>query len=249
MSDETINNGDMIIKINSASEKANTFTEMFFYKLSSIFEKNLSYYQIIINALFIFIVIIITYVIYLDFVNKESSKKNRCVEISNIYDANIKKTKPYFYNIYIVKDVFKKSLLTNFSIRISYDFIKEQTEVIFGKNQNIKMLTTSYSQIGNKKNIDTKVNAFTYFDLEKLEYDYIEYNDTEGEILYIDKNIITQTNFLFIITSDDDKFLKSNEAKQLVKFSKEFGYDNNKSVSPIYNILYAIDNHKNKDVV
>jgi len=182
-------------------------------------------------------------------VNRESSKKNRCVEISNIYDVNSKKTKPYFYNIYIVNDVFKNSVLTDFSICISYDFIKEKTEVIFGKNQNAKILTTEYSQIENKKKIDPKVNAFAFFDLKTLEYDYIKYNDTEDGILYIDKNIITRTNYLFIITSYDDMFLKSNEAKQLVKFSKEYGYDNTKSVSPIYNILYAIDNHKNKDVI
>jgi len=249
MTKDTFVYNDISKNLYSTSDKANNFSEMFFHKLSSIFEKGLSYYQIIINTLFIFIVIIITYVIYLDIVNRKSSKKNRCIEISNIYYANSKKTKPYFYNIYIVKDILKNSVLTEFSIRISYDFIKEKTEVIFGQNQNVKMLTTAYSQIENRKNIDPMVNAFTYFDLEKLKYDYIRYDDVEDGILYIDKNVITRNNFLFIITSDDNKFLKSKEARQLVKFSKEYGYDNNKSVSPIYNILYAIDNHKNKDVI
>jgi len=240
---------DINDNLHKSSETLDTFTKMFFHKLSSIFDKSLSYYQILVNALFIFIVIIITYVIYLDMINRESTKRNRCVDIANIYNTNSEKNRPYFYNIYIVKDTNKNTLLSDFSICISYDFINEKTEIIFGKKQNARILTTAYSQISIKKNIDHKINAFAYFDLRKLEYDYIQYNDIENGVLYIDKNIITQTNYLFIITSDDNKFLKSNEAKQLVKFVKEYGYDNTKSVSPIYNILYAIDNHKNKDVV
>jgi hypothetical protein len=245
----TLNYNDISNNLHKSSETLDSFAKMFFHNLSSIFQKSLSYYQILVNALFIFIVIIITYIIYLDIINRESNKKTRCIEVTNIYKENSEKTRPYFYNIYIVKDVFKSSFLSDFSICISYDFINEKTNIIFGKKHNARILTTAYSQLSIKKKIDPKINAFAYFDLRKLEYDYIEYNDIEDGNLYIDKNIITRTNYLFIITSDDNKILKSNEAKQLVKFAKDYGYDITKSVSPIYNILYAIDNHKNKDVI
>jgi len=236
--------------LNKSSVIFDDFAKMFFFELSLIFKKNLSYHQIMINMLFIFIVIIISYVIYLDIINRESGKKNRCVEILNIYNVNSEKTKPYFYKIYIVNDLFKDSLLSDFSICITYDFIKEKTEIIFGKTKNARILTTAYSQISRKnKDVDPKINAFTYFDLSTLEYDYIKYNDPEDGFLYIDKNIITRSNFLYIITSNDNKYLKDNESNQLVNFVKEYGYDNTKPVSPIYNILYAIDNHKNKDVL
>jgi len=245
----TLNYNDISDNLNKSRDKIDGFTKMFFYNVSSIFQKSISYYQIIINALFIFIIIIITYIIYLDMINRVSSKNSRCFEVANIYKENSEKNTPYFYNIYIVKDSFKSSFLSDFSICISYDFINEKTTIIFGKKHNARILTTAYSQISIKKKIDPKINAFAYFDLRKLEYDYIQYNDIDDGLLYIDKNIITRSNYLFIITSDDNKILKSNEAKQLVKFVKDYGYDITKSVSPIYNILYAIDNHKNKDVV
>lgn len=230
----------------------------FFYNLSLIFKKPISYYQLFINILFIFIVIMITYVLYLDIIYKNSDNIPRCKEIKKIVKINYEIDKPYFYRIYIVDKSFSTTILDNYSICLEYDFINEKTNIIFGKKLHIDRIIISDEtpvDINNPLNISKKTKAFTYFDLENLDHKYIEYidydniTDTKLKSFYINKNIILRKSFSFIVTDGDNKYLNNNEANKLKKFVKEYGYDNKIEPTAIYNIIYAIEHHKNTDVI
>jgi len=230
----------------------------FFYNLSLIFKNSISYYQLFINILFIFIVIMITYVLYLDIIYKVSDNIPRCKEIKKIVKINYEIDKPYVYRIYIVDKSFTTSILDNYSICLEYDFINEKTDIIFGKKVHINRITISDESpvdINNPLNISKKIKAFAYFDLKSLDHTYIEYidydniTDTKLKSFYINKNIILRKSYSFIVTDGDNKFLNNKEANQLKKFVKEYGYDNKIPPTAIYNIIYAIEHHKNTDII
>ena len=122
-----------------------TNSRYFFNNLSLIFEKSISYYQLFINILFLFIIIMITYVLYLDIIHKVSDNIPRCKEIKNIVKINYKIEKPYFYRIYIVDKSFSTTILDDYSICLEYDFINEKTNIIFGKKIYINRIIISDS--------------------------------------------------------------------------------------------------------
>ena len=230
----------------------------FFYNLSLIFKNSISYYQLFINILFIFIVIMITYVLYLDIIYKVSDNIPRCKEIKKIVKINYEIEKPYVYRIYIVDKSFTTTILDNFSICLEYDFINEKTDIIFGNKININRITISDESpvdINNPLNISKKLKAFAYFDLENLDNKYIEYidyddiTDTKLKSFYINKNIILRKSYSFIVTDGDNKYLNNKEANQLKKFVKEYGNDNKIPPTAIYKIIYAIEHHKNTDII
>jgi len=241
-----------------------TNSRYFFNNLSLIFEKSISYYQLFINILFLFIIIMITYVLYLDIIHKVSDNIPRCKEIKNIVKINYKIEKPYFYRIYIVDKSFSTTILDDYSICLEYDFINEKTNIIFGKKIYINRIIISDStpergelsvDINNPLNISKKLKAFAYFDLESLDHKYIEYidydniTDTKLKSFYVNKNIILRKNYSFIVTDGDNRYLNNKEATQLKKFVKEYGYDSKIQPTAIYNIIYAIEHHKNTDVI
>jgi len=230
----------------------------FFYNLSLIFKNPISYYQLFINILFIFIVIMITYVLYLDIIYKVSDNIPRCKEIKKIVKINYEIDKPYVYRIYIVDKSFSTTILDNYSLCLEYDFINEKTDIIFGNKIHINSITISDESpvdINNPLNISKKIKAFSYFDLKNLDHKYIEYidydnvTDTKLKSYYINKNIILRKSYSFIVTDGDNKYLNNKEANQLKKFVKEYGYDNKIPPTAVYNIIYAIEHHKNTDII
>ena len=84
--------------------------------------------------------------------------------------------------------------------------------------------------------------------MEDKKKKYINYYDKENNIIYyIDKKKIANKKYKYFVTSNTDKKLNDNSSMQLAYFVRNFGYNDNINLDPIYNILYAIDNKKNME--
>lgn len=225
-----------------------------FYTLSLVNKNSyeLPYYQHFLNILFIFIVIIILYVIYRDYIFRGAGLKSRCSEIEDTLAINKALDYPFNYNIYIVHKNFADSVLTKYSLCIRYDFVNEKTVIDFGRKEHLNELLFAENVSTDYNISDSSVLSlgFSYFDLDELQQKYIHYTDENNKIFYLDKTRMTSDNYLYIITRYDDKRIVGDEsANKLLKFVKSYGYDNTKNLSPIYNLLYAIDNKKNSVII
>jgi len=195
--------------------------------------------------LFIFIVIVILYIFYRDLVYRDASKIKRCREIEDTIQINKSYENPYVYRVYIIQKKLANDILNNYSICFEYNFIKEITNVYFGKPENVEGLI--FSDYNSDKSFLS--NGFSYFSLEKLDTSFLQY-DNGGKLFYINKKIITDDNYLYIVaTPDNRKILDNVYAKKLAKFVKKFGFDYTTELSPIYNILYAIEHNKNSATI
>lgn len=212
----------------------------------------LPYYQHFLNILFIFIVIIILYVIYRDYIFRGAGLKSRCSEIEDTLVINKALEYPFNYNIYIVRKNFSDNILTKYSLCIRYDFVNEKTVIDFGTKEHLNELLFSENVSTDSTISDSSVLSlgFSYFDLDELQQKYIRYTDNNNKIFYLDKTRMSSDNYLYIITRYDDKRIVGDEsANKLLKFVKSYGYDNTKNLSPIYNLLYAVDNKKNSVII
>jgi hypothetical protein len=212
----------------------------------------LPYYQHFINILFVFIVILVGFVIYRDYIFKRADMRSRCSDIQDTLEINNALDEPFKYNIYIVSKQNTDKILTNYSIRMRYDFVNEKTFIDFGKKDNISEILFTETVSNDYKNNDSSVlsSGFSYFDLDELQQKFIQYIDGDNKIYFIDKARVTSDNYLYVITREDNKkVLNDQSAIKLLNFIKSYGYDNSKSLSPIYNLLYAVDNKKNNVVI
>ena len=225
-----------------------------FYTLSLIKNNTykIPYYQHFINLLFICIVNVIFYILYRDLVYRDASKIKRCRDITDTIEINKTYEKPQVYRVNIIQKNLANDILNNFSICLEYDFINEKTIVYFGKSENVNGLTFSdYVSETDNSNLNKSrfSNAFSYFSLDKLDTEFLQYDNGE-KLFYINKKIITDGNYLYIVaTPDNKKILDDVYAKKLAKFVKRFGFDNTTELSPIYNILYAIEHNKNSATI
>jgi hypothetical protein len=241
-------------KINDIILGLDTYVNYIFYTLALVNKNSyeLPYYQHFINILFVFIVIIILYVIYRDYIFRRAGLKSRCSDIQDTLNINKVLDEPFTYNIYIVNKNYSDSILTNYSVCIRYDFVNEKTYIDFGKKEDLNELL--FSEIVSKDNniSDSSVLSlgFSYFDLDELQQKYMQYTDNNSKIFYLDKSRMTSDNYIYVITSYDNKRITNDKsASDLLKFIKSYGYDNSKNLSPIYNLLYAIDNKKNSVII
>jgi hypothetical protein len=210
-------------------------------ELFIIADLKISNYQIFINILFLIIICGTFYILYRDYIYRIANKSVRCTDINNIVNFNIDvNNNSYIYNIYIVQENNTKNILKDFVLKLEYNFIAEETMFTLGEYNNIMPLL-----ITNKDYIS---NAFYIFDLEDKKKKYINYTDTENnEVKYIDKKKIANKKYKYFVTSNTDEKLNDNSSMQLAYFVRNFGYNDNINLDPIYNILYAIENKKNME--
>lgn len=241
-------------KISDIILSIDTYVNYIYYTLALVNKNSyeLPYYQHFINILFIFIIIIIMYVIYRDYVFRKAGLKSRCSEIEDTININKALDEPFTYSIYIVKKNYSDKILTDYSLCLRYDFVNEKTFIDFGKNENLNELLFSETVSKDYNVSDSSVLSlgFSYFDLDELQQKYIQYTDNNNKIFFLDKTRMTSDNYIYVITRYDNKRIKNDKsASDLLKFIKSYGYDNSKNLSPIYNLLYAIDNKKNSVII
>lgn len=212
-------------------------------ELFQITDVKISYYQIFINILFLLIIFGTLYVLYRDYIYRIVNKATRCTDINDIVNFNMEvNNDSYIYNIYIVHANNAKNVLKEFVLKLEYNFLAEETKIIIGEYKNIQhvlYLSTDNGKIG---------KAFYIFDLEEKKKRYIDYYDKEkNEVYYFDKKKIVNKKYKFFVTSNTDEKLTDNSSIQLAYFVRNFSYNENINLDPIYNILYAIENKKNMD--
>lgn len=207
---------------------------------------SLSYYQHIINVLYIFIIIAILYILYRDIIYRNANNIKRCKTLKNNIDTNMDYNYPFVYNIYIIKKTKLNNLLEDYSVLFTYDFINQKTDFKFGDYKNIEEIIIS------SKNIDyINTNNFLYFDLKYMEPKHLKLNkeNDKNVDIYFDKARLTNDDYAYIVTTYDDKQLLAKDDKNvkiLGKFIRDFGYDVYTPIAPIYDILYAVEYKKNK---
>jgi hypothetical protein len=235
---------NMIGDIQTLFENIEESSDNYINRLSSISDNKISNYQIGINILFLIIIVIIFYILYRDYIYRIASKMTRCTDINDIIDFNINDNdNSYIYNIYIVHVNNANNILKDYILKLEYNFVKEETKIIFGKNNIMSSVlflpTDSVSKFS---------NAFSIFDLAEKKQKYIDYYNKDNEKTYnIDKKKLATKKYKFYITSNDDKRLTDESSLLLANFIKKYGYNQNINLDPIYNILYAIENKRNME--
>lgn len=211
-----------------------------FYTLSLVKSTafSLSSYQHMLNMLFIIIMLIIIYILYRDIIFRDASNLKRCRNIIDNIAVNENYDKKFYYKIYVVNKKETKDILSNYVFRIEYDFQKNKT-------------TTKVNNISNGLTTSKIENAFIYFDLSKIDSNYLTHTLDDKTLLYINKKIITNGDYKFIpVSSDDLKIFDDVFSKKLAYFTKKYGFDRfNTDLYPIFDIINAVEYKKNDIVI
>jgi hypothetical protein len=234
----------IISDIQTLFENIEENSDNYINELSSISDNKISKYQLAINILFLILIVIILYILYRDYVYRIASKMTRCTDINDIIDFNINDNdNSYIYVIYIVHANNTNNVLNNYTLKLEYNFIKEETSITLGDKNIISSVlfapTDTISKIS---------NAFAIFDLQGKKQIYIDYYNKDDQITYnFDKKKLVTKKYKYYTTSNNDKILTDKNSIQLANFIKKYGYNHNIKLDPIYNILYAIENKKNME--
>lgn len=209
------------------------------YQLYDVYNSKIAYYDILFNITFVFIVCILSIVLYWDSVYKNAKRISNCNNIIKIIDENSVSKTPYIYSIIII-NIDKIALSShNFLIRITYNFKTKNTKFEYGtdrgKDNNIfNIMGNKYDEIlktvigmqasideSNKGNTKTDESQHiiryinkknTIYDLiEKL--DIIDNNNLESELakIFYDNDSTKNEIFRFFKLYDNDKANSAND--------------------------------------
>lgn len=231
---------DIETLIKSIDESSNEYMA----DLLFLTETKISNYQIFINILFLLIILGIFYLLYRDYIFRIASKMTRCADINEIINLNLDTNdNSYIYNIYIVHVNNTNNVAKDFILKLEYNFLAEETNIIFGENKIIAPVLFSPSD-----NIGKNSHAFYIFDLAEKKKKFVDYYDTEdNKVFFIDRKKMATKQYKYYITSNSDKKLTDESSIHLANFVKKFGYNDSINLDPVYNILYAIESKKNME--
>lgn len=195
------------------------FTENFIYYFNNIYNKNYSYYHIFLNLLFISILVIVAIIFYWDNIYRTAKKTSRCQYIKDIYDENEKLSSPFVYYIVIIDKEDIDSTLNKYAIKIEYNFYNNKTRIEIGDDEYAKKIIS-----------DTETDIFNYYDLD---------NNYSKELNNIKIDLITTNRYNYIAVDTENNVIKTEYAKNLEKFTRDYAKDTNIYLYPIYDIMNA----------
>lgn len=102
------------------------------YQLYDVYKSKIGYYDILFNFTFVFIVMILSIVLYWDSVYKNAKKISNCNNIMKIIEENKVSKTPYIYNIIIINHDKISLSSHNFLIKIIYNFKSKKTKIEYG---------------------------------------------------------------------------------------------------------------------
>ena len=230
--DEFINDENSIGSFDFNLLKLNYYFNKFMYltndyfneEIDIIFNTNLTYYDLILNIIFLSLFFIVIIIIYWDSVYRDAKLNSRCYIMDNIINDNIflknSNIKPYIYNIYIIEDKEDKKLYSeDFLLKITYNFQNKTTTT----ETTTENPTTNQ---GSKKD-------FNYYDISDNKPKKISINDCDKK---------------YIITNDKgDIIIKTDHANELKEFVKNYSNNPNTGLRPIYDIFHAYAKYKSSD--
>ena len=238
------NTNNILKDIQTLIESIDERSEEYMSDLFFLTETKISNYQKFINVLFILIILGIFYLLYRDYIYRIASKMTRCTDINDIININLDTNdNSYIYNIYIVHVSNTNNIIKDFVLKLEYNFLTEETNIIIGEHKIIAPVLFSPND-----NISKISNAFYIFDLTEKKKKFVDYYDTENNNVYFfDRKKMATKQYKYYITSSNDKKLTDDSSIQLANFVKKFGYNDSINLDPVYNILYAIESKKNME--
>lgn len=199
------------------------------YEIDILLNSSFTYYDLLLNIIFLILVVIIIMIMYWDSIYRTASNNSRCNIMDTIINENKKITTPYIYKIYIVENT---KTIDDYELLLIYDFNRKKTRILYGKD--IKNNTDIYQ----KEDItSTSSNPFKYFDLETL---------NTKSIYNINSEKINHPKYIYVIKDSNGNEIKSDYANNFVKFIKEYSQDSSTPLHPVYDIIYSIEKEKNQ---
>ena len=210
------------------------------YQLYDVYKSKIAYYDILFNIAFVFIVIILSIVLYWDSVYKNAKRISNCNNIIKIIDENSVSKTPYIYSIIIINSDKIALSSHNFLIRITYNFNTKNTKFEYGTdrgtdNKIFNVMGHKYDEIlktvikieasidaidkGNDGEIDKSQHIRKYIYQKNTIYDLIDNldsidsNNLESKLMKIFNDSDSKKNeiFRFLKLYDNDKAIRSND--------------------------------------
>lgn len=199
------------------------------YQLYDIYKSNIGYYNILFNFTFVFIIMILSIVLYWDSVYKNAKKISNCNNIIKIIEENKVSRTPYIYNIIIINHDKLSLSSHNFLIKIIYNFKSKTTKLEYGtdtgaENNVFNHMGPEYNGIledvdSLEKNI-ANIEAKYLIDNNKL-YDLITKSDEIN-----DENL----NEIIIDIFDDSNSLKN----EIIDYIKLYDVEKARNANDIF---------------
>lgn len=228
------------------------------YQLYDVYKSKIGYYDILFNFTFVFIVMILSIVLYWDSVYKNAKKISNCNNIMKIIEENKVSKTPYIYNIIIINHDKISLSSHNFLIKIIYNFKSKKTKIEYGTdtgtdNNVFNSMGPEYDKILNIVKIlkddsstDNNIKHKYLNNYNKL-YDLIaksdEINDKNFNIILIDifdnNNSIKNEIIEFIKIYDIEKAEKAISI--FSKYNNEI-YEDTSDINKIKNYIKRLYN-------
>jgi hypothetical protein len=230
-------------------EKNETINIIFYSynnQLKNVFSNNFNNYELIFNIFFISIIFILSIVLYWDNVYADAKKISKCGQILQIIEENTYKKKPYVYNIIIIDNDSLDIKISNYIIKITYDFIKMKTIIEYVKYNTVIYYTDDEIKEFRKKLIiniidgldNPKATTEKKEELKSKLKDKSSYIDFE---LFIDNSIKEHINEKYSIEINNkfNKYILENtlnaDGKDLAKENIRYIMKDLYTESEIYN--------------
>ena len=217
------------------------FYYSFNYQLEKIYNNtSTNYNEVIFSFIFIFIISIISIVLYWDNIYTDSKKLSKCGKLINIIEENNKKKKPFVYNIIIINNDLINTSTSHYVLKITYDFIKNKTVVDFGTDKgNYEDGSESFKKpdyLSLLKSYSGKLNNLTETK-EKLETEKKKLNEKLVKTRHEDVELNKITEDLRVIETDIspikneyDKLISLIEKEEAISDKAFFYYFNLKTM-------------------
>ena len=209
------------------------------YQLYDVYNSKIAYYDILFNIAFVFIISILSIVLYWNTVYKNAKRISNCNNIIKIIDENSVSKTPYVYSIIIINSDKIALSSHNFLIRITYNFKTKNTKFEYGTdrgtdNKIFNVMGPKYDEIletvikiqasidaineGNAETDESQhIRKYIYqkntiYDLiDKL--DSIDNDNLESKIMKIfnDSDSTKNEILIFLKLYDNDKAIRSND--------------------------------------
>ena len=206
------------------------------YQLYDVYKSKIAYYDILFNIAFVFIVIILSIVLYWDSVYKNAKRISNCNNIIKIIDENSVSKTPYIYSVIIINSDKIALSSHNFLIRITYNFNTKNTKFEYGTdkgtdNKIFNVMGHKYDEVlktvsAMQKSIDKSNNGDTT-------------NPDEDESLHIIKYIY-QKNTIYDLIDKLDSIDNDDLESELMKIFN----DSDSTKNEIFRFLKLYDNDK-----
>jgi hypothetical protein len=217
------------------------FYYSFNYQLEKIYNNtSTNYNEVIFSFIFIFIISIISIVLYWDNIYTDSKKLSKCGKLINIIEENNKKKKPFVYNIIIINNDLINTSTSHYVLKITYDFIKNKTVVDFGtdkgnyedgsesfKKPDYLSLLKSYSgKLNNLKETKEKLET----EKNKLNEKLVETQREKDDLQKINEDLRVIETDISPIKNEYNKLISLIEKEEAISDKAFFYYFNLKTM-------------------